>query len=224
MSARKDLQARLGYDFRDTSLLETALTHASAGGDVDYERLEFLGDRVVNLIVAERLYALYPNESEGDLSKRHTALVRGETLALAARKLELGAHMVLSPAEKSGGGQDNNNILSDVMEAVMGAVYLDGGLDAARNVLNPLIADDLRTTLAPPRDAKTALQEWTQSKGLGLPEYEVTARSGPDHAPDFTVTVSITGQKSLTASGSSKRAAEKAAAQMMLGQIESKNG
>jgi ribonuclease-3 len=216
MTNLRDLQKLLGYRFKDETLLTLALTHASAGGEADYQRLEFLGDRVLGLIVAERLYALYPNEPEGDLSKRHTALVRGETMTKAARAIDIGQFMVISDAEKTSGVQNNANILSDIMESVIGAVYLDGGLDAARNMLVPLLANDLEAMKAPPRDPKTILQEWTQSKDLGLPEYVLTSRSGPDHAPDFTVTVTVTGYPSATATGPSKRAAEKAAAQALI--------
>ncbi|HEY8964559.1 MAG TPA: ribonuclease III [Alphaproteobacteria bacterium] len=215
-----DLQQRLGYRFKDAALLTLALTHASAG-TADYERLEFLGDRVLGLIVAECLYNLYPHEPEGDLSKRHTALVRGETLARAARSLKLGDDMILSAAERSSGGAENDNILSDVLEAVIGAVYLDGGLEKARDVLTPLIDGDLKSMAAPPRDSKTALQEWSQARNFGLPEYSLVERSGPDHAPEFIIRVSVHGLPAMEASGSSKRLAEKAAAQKMLDHLES---
>ncbi len=222
--ARDPLQKSLNYVFRDETLLKTALTHASAAATdvnlVDYERMEFLGDRVLGLIVAERLYALYPQETEGDLSKRHTALVRAETLARAARRLNLGDVMVLSESEKAAGGTHNENILSDMMEAIIGAVFLDGGMDAARNMFNPLLDDDILQMANPPRDAKTALQEWAQGRGMPLPEYVVVSRTGPDHAPDFTVSVTLTNGKKATAKGASKRAAEKQAAQTLLDQIE----
>lgn len=221
MAIGSNLEQTIGYKFRDETLLKIALTHASAGG-ADYERMEFLGDRVLGLIVAERLYTLYPDESEGDLSKRHTALVRAETLAGLARKLDMASSMVLSEAEKAAGGAKNENILSDIMEAVIGAVFLDGGLDAARKMLNPLLDDDILKMASPPRDSKTTLQEWTQGQGFGLPEYIVASREGPDHAPDFTVTVTIAGGKSATAKGPSKRAAEKLAAQSLLDQLEKK--
>lgn len=221
MTARDDLQKRIGYVFREADLLKIALTHSSAGG-ADYERLEFLGDRVLGLIVAEKLYALYPDEAEGDLSKRHTALVRAETLARCARQLDIGTVVELSLAEKAGGGAKNENILSDVMEAVIGAVFLDGGLDAARAVLSPLVDNEVKNMPAPPRDSKTALQEYSQARELGLPEYILTSRTGPDHAPDFTVTVTVKGFPPATAAGSSKRAAEKAAAAILLDQLEKK--
>lgn len=221
MSKQAEFQDRLKYKFRDDTLLQTALTHASAGG-ADYERLEFLGDRVLGLVVAEQLYALYPNEREGDLSKRHTALVRAETLARVARTLDIGTAMVLSESERGSGGFDNENILSDIMEAVIGAVFLDGGLDEVRKLLKPLLAEDLRTMAAPPRDAKTALQEWAQARNLGLPEYTTIERKGPDHAPDFTINVTIPGYPPATGKGSSKRAAEKDAAQKLLDAVEKK--
>ena len=221
MTTRDDLQKRLGYTFKNDDLIKIALTHASAGG-ADYERLEFLGDRVVGLVVAEKLYALYPDEAEGDLSKRHTALVRAETLAICARKLDIGNAVELSNAEKAGGGAKNENILSDVMEAVLGAVYLDGGLEAARSVLGPLVDAEIENMPAPPRDSKTALQEYSQARDLGLPEYILTSRTGPDHAPDFTVTVTVKGFAPTTAKGASKRAAEKAAATLLLEQLEKK--
>lgn len=216
MNARTTLQNRLGYTFKNEALLTLALTHASAGGYSDYQRLEFLGDRVLGLLVAEGLYALYPKEPEGDLSKRHTALVRGETMTDAARTLDIGPAIILSDAEVQSGGRDNPNILSDIMEAIIGAAYLDGGLDAARQILGPVLASHLRNMTAPPRDPKTILQEWTQGAGLGLPEYTLTERSGPDHAPEFTVTVKISNGKEATAIGASKRAAEKLAAQNLI--------
>ncbi|NBX66940.1 MAG: ribonuclease III [Proteobacteria bacterium] len=218
MKSRDDFQKRLGYSFKNEVLLESALTHASAGGEADYQRLEFLGDRVLGLIVAECLYELFPNEPEGGLSKRHTALVRGETLAKAARSIDIGKAMVISDSEESGGGRVNTNILSDIMEAVIGAVYLDGGLDAARKILAPLLADEISALATPPRDPKTTLQEWSQAQGMGLPDYALIARDGPDHAPDFTVTVTING-KTATAKGASKRAAEKAAAQTLIDEL-----
>lgn len=216
--AQKDFQKRLGYSFKNEGLLDMALTHASAGGEADYQRLEFLGDRVLGLIVAECLYEMFPTEPEGGLSKRHTALVKGETLAKAARTLDIGSAMIISDAEEHGGGRLNANILSDIMEAVIGAAYLDGGLEAARGILGPLLADDISALATPPRDPKTTLQEWSQAQGIGLPEYALVARDGPDHAPDFTVTVRING-KSATAKGATKRTAEKAAAQALIDEL-----
>lgn len=220
---RKTLQEKLGYFFEREDLLTLALTHSSAqDSDADYERLEFLGDRVLGLISAEILYAKFPNEPEGDLSRRHTALVRGETLARAARGLNLGEHLILSAAERQSGGADNDNILSDVMEAIIGAMYLDGGLESARSMLTPFINADLEAMAAPPRDPKTALQEYSQSLKHGLPEYTVLSRTGPDHAPVFVIRVAIPGH-AATGEGNSKRAAEKAAANALLAQLEKKS-
>jgi ribonuclease-3 len=221
MTARREgLEQRLNYTFRDPILLKVALTHASAGG-ADYERLEFLGDRVLGLVVADLLYTLHPDESEGDLSKRHTALVRAETLAGIARQIDIAASMMLSDAEKAAGGANNENILSDMVEAVIGAVFVDGGWDAARRVLVPLLDELIRTMHSIPRDAKTALQEYTQARALGLPEYVLVSRQGPDHAPEFTVSVTV-GKQTASATGASKRAAEKSAAQLLLYIVEKK--
>lgn len=220
---KKTLQQQLNYNFKNEDLLTLALTHASAEGTLDYERLEFLGDRVLGLISAEILYATYPNEPEGDLSRRHTALVRGETLARAARGLNLGEYLILSQAERLSGGADNDNILSDVMEAIIGAMYLDGGLSCVRDMLTPFITTDLQKMKTPPRDSKTALQEYSQSLGAGLPEYTLIERTGPDHAPNFVIKASIQGGKSAHGSGASKRAAEKQAASNLLDLVEKKS-
>jgi ribonuclease III len=219
MTNLTELEKRLGYHFKNPALLELALTHASTGCGTDYQRLEFLGDRVLGLIMAEQLYALYPQESEGDLSKRHTALVRGETMTKAARALDVGAFMLISDSEKMAGGQNKQNILSDIMEAIIGAVFIDGGLENARNILMPLLASDIQTMKTPPRDPKTMLQEWAQAQNFGLPEYTLTARSGPDHEPDFTITVTINEKYKASASGPSKRLAEKEAAQILINEL-----
>lgn len=212
-----DLQQRLGYRFKNSALLHEALTHPSASSSrqPSYQRLEFLGDRVLGLVVAGLLLARYPGENEGDLAKRHARLVSREMAALAARKLELGPHIVLSKGEAEAGGAENLSALGDVMESLLGAIYLDGGLEAAQklalNLWEPLLAQDL----APPKDAKTTLQEWSQSKGLGLPVYQVLSSTGPHHEPSFTVLASVGGRKAEGVGGS-KRAAEQAAAKALL--------
>lgn len=218
----KALQRNLGYDFRDETYIIRALTHASAHAKSDgrdYERLEFLGDRVVNLVIADLLFKIFPDENEGLLAKRHTALVRGETLAAAARAMNLGDFAVLSDAERAAGGAENNNILGDIMEAVTAAIYLDGGFDAAENFIKRSLGDALHSMSEPPRDPKTTLQEWTQGQGLGLPVYALIGQSGPDHAPEFTVEVRIDGYAPQTATGLSKRKAEKDAAAVMIAVI-----
>ncbi len=219
-----DLAARLGHAFADPGHLARALTHSSrAGGGVEsYERLEFLGDRVLGCLVAELLYRRFPHENEGALGKRFAALVRRETLAEVAGPggLDLGPHLRLSRGEEESGGRENPATLSDACEAVIAALYLDGGLEAARRLVEPIWAPLLEADLTPPQDAKTRLQEWAQGLGLPLPCYEEVARSGPDHAPVFTLRVTLGDGRSAEAEGRSKRAAEQAAAAALLAELE----
>ena len=209
------LEARLGYRFRRHDELRQALTHSSMGG-ANYERLEFLGDRVLGLVIADLLYFAFPHEVEGDLAKRHAALVQGETLASLAREIDLGAALDLSAAERQSGGDDNDNILADAFEAVLGALYRDSGIAACHTLLEKLVGDRLRNLAAPPRDPKTALQEWAQGRGLLLPLYELSNRTGPDHAPQFEITVTVEGFTPESGTGPSRRAAEKEAATKLL--------
>lgn len=215
----KDLEARLNYKFEKAEYIERALTHASAhqsADGLDYERLEFLGDRVVNLVVADLLFKMFPDEKEGSLAKRHTALVRTETLSALAKFLKMGDFVILSDAERMAGGADNDNILADIMEAIIAAIYLDGGFQAAEKFIVFIMGDRLHVMSEPPRDPKTALQEWSQANGLGLPIYAVIGQNGPDHAPEFTIQVSLKGYDSQSAASTSKKRAEKDAAQKML--------
>lgn len=219
-ASRDSLEAVLGYRFADAELLERALTHSSMrnarrAGDV-LERLEFLGDRVLGLLAAETLWRQYPEAPEGELSRRLNALVRTETCAAAALALGLDEHLVLAPSEESAGGRKKPGILSDAMEAVLGALYIDGGLPAARKAFDLFWTPNIERLSARAEDPKTALQEWSQSKGLGVPVYEVTERSGPDHAPVFDVEVAVEGFAPARGSGASKRAAERKAAEIML--------
>ena len=218
-SATGDFEKRFGHVFRNRDLLTLALTHSSAGADKNYERLEFLGDRVLGLVVADLLYQRFPDESEGDLARRHAALVSGATLARVADDLALSDVLHLSGAERAAGGAKNENILADVMEALFGALYLGSGFEACRPVIADLWKDILYTMDKPPLDPKTALQEWAQARGLPLPSYDMTAREGPDHAPVFTIQVRVEGLDPAEASGSSRRVAEKLAAQKMLDKI-----
>ncbi len=208
----------LDHHFSDPSLLQQALTHRSveSAGGLDYERLEFLGDRVLGLIVTEMVMQSYPAEREGALAKRLAALVRQETLADISREIGLGPFIHLSRGEAEGGGRDNEAILADVCEAVIAAIYRDGGLDAARRFIERHWQARVRAVEAPPQDAKTALQEWAQARGLALPSYVVVTRTGPDHAPAFTVRVDIDGVPSAEGKGPSKRVAEQAAARRAL--------
>jgi ribonuclease III len=223
------LADKIGYAFSRPELLEQALTHPSAvaqpygrgrsrrrsppGG---YERLEFLGDRVLGLVIADLLWRHFESEPEGHLTRRHAHLVRREALARVADTIGLGAHLVLSRVEAAMGAAGNPAILADACEALIAAIYLDGGFEAAslfvRRFWEPLI----REMAAPPRDPKTALQEWAQARGLALPAYELVGTSGPDHALRFTVAASVVGHDRATATASSKRTAEAKAAAVLL--------
>lgn len=218
-----DFETRFGHLFGDRARFALALTHASTGADHNYERLEFLGDRVLGLVVAELLYENFPKESEGDLARRHAALVSGVTLAQVAATVNLAEVLKLSDAERATGGARNENILADVMEALIGALYLDAGIDACKSVIAHLWRDILHTMDKPPLDAKTGLQEWAQGRGLPLPVYTLTDRTGPDHAPIFTITVTVEGLASVSGEGPSRRNAEKAAATALLAQIEGRS-
>ncbi len=215
------LEQDLGHRFRRPELLTQALTHPSVAqtpGEraATYERLEFLGDRVLGLVIARLLFETFPDEPEGDLAPRFTNLVRREGLARVAADIGLGEHVILSRGEEETGGKQNPGILADVLEAVLAALYLDGGLETAdrfiRRHWNELMTEDA----VPPKDSKTRLQEWAQGRGLPLPEYRETGRQGPPHAPLFTVQVSLPGQHPASATGPSKRAAEQKAAAALL--------
>ncbi|OAM84245.1 ribonuclease III [Devosia elaeis] len=215
------LQFRLGYRFADLDLLERALTHSSAISpakriDRSYQRLEFLGDRVLGLVVADMLYRRYPKSNEGDLSRTLNTLVRKETCAEIARQLDLGREMILGDSEARSGGADKDAILGDITEAIIGAIYLDGGLEPARAFIERNFEDVLAGGQASRADAKTTLQEWAQARGLEPPAYVLVGRTGPDHAPEFTIAVDLSGYDRLEATGSSKKIAEHKAAQLFL--------
>jgi ribonuclease-3 len=212
----KELERRLGYRFRSEALLGQALTHASARGDararVDNERLEFVGDRVLGLAIAEQLNTSYPNASEGELARRLNNLVNGAMCACVGRELGIGPHLILSGSESDSGGRDKDTILADALEAILGAVFLDGGFEKARGVVLRLWRVESDRQGHAVADAKSALQEWAQGTGLPLPEYKSVSRKGPDHAPLFTAEVRVKGKPPARGEGSSKRAAEQAAA------------
>jgi ribonuclease-3 len=216
------LQQDLGYRFSDPALLTKALTHSSTGQDRNYERLEFVGDRVLGLVMAQTLFSTFPDESEGGLAKRLSALVQGRTLAEIAAEIDLGRFILLSDSERESGGADNENILSDVMESVIAAIYLDGGLDPAAAVIKELWGGRIHTLEKAPQDPKTELQEWVQARGWPLPVYDIADRSGPDHAPIFVIKLSILGHEPVTATGPSRRQAEKKAAEDMLTLLKKK--
>jgi ribonuclease-3 len=222
-----DLSGTLGHRFARPELLTEALTHASAvsrqrgrrGQNQGYERLEFLGDRVLGLVVAELLWRRFPDEDEGALTRRHTQLVRRETLADVARAIDLGRHLILSPGEDVARTREVAGVLGDVCEAVIAALYLDGGIAAAERFIHRYWESLIEADATPPRDPKTALQEWAQARGHALPLYETVKIEGPAHERRFTVSVSVAGLAAETAAGTSKRAAEVAAAAALLAQI-----
>ncbi len=225
-----DISRALDYRFRRPEMLEEALTHSSAcpargrGGAsvrprVAYERLEFLGDRVLGLSVAEMLFYRFPQENEGALARRHAALVRREALARVAMTLGLDAALIMSKGEEEGGGRQNPTMLADACEAVLGAVYADGGLEVAARIVRrhwePLMAE----SVTPPKDAKTGLQEWAQGRGKPLPVYQTLGMEGPQHDPIFLISVTVEGYAPVTGRGASKRVAEQAAATAMLEKV-----
>jgi ribonuclease-3 len=223
--ASAQLARQLHYEFRDPTLLEQALTHRSAAAR-NNERLEFLGDALINFLVAEALYAARPLAPEGDLSRLRASLVCEESLARLAEPLQLGDLLKLGPGELKSGGFRRDSILADALEAIVGAVYLDGGFDATRSVCLALFAAALgelpdAETL---KDAKTRLQELLQGQGRPLPRYEVLAEAGPPHRRQFHVRCQLS-DAALTAEaqGASRRAAEQLAAEAMLKQLESEN-
>ncbi len=222
-----ELTARLGHEFAKPELLQEALTHPSLAGfrqrkknsTTPYERLEFLGDRVLGLVIADWLYKLFPDASEGNLAKRHAALVNRDFLRAVALEIKLEKYLRLARGEEASAARKNLATLSDALEAVIGALYLDGGLETARNFIQRYWqkATAAETT---PADPKTALQEWAQGQGLPLPVYKVIEHSGPAHAPKFKIEVTVKGHPSASAEGESKRLAEKAAAQAFILQTQ----
>ena len=228
-SALLELQHVLGHDFgHGIPSLRDALTHPSAtpvalrGKATAYERLEFLGDRVLALVIAEMLLARFPTEKEGALARRHTALVRREALARVAWQINLGAHLILSHSEEDSGGRDNPAILADACEGVIGALFTHAGFSVARDFIYRLWTPLMEEEKLPPKDAKTALQEWAQGHGLPLPTYRILSTAGLAHEPTFHVAVSIKGKNPATASGfgNSKRFAEQAAARTLLQHVQ----
>ncbi len=207
------LEGRLGYAFADPAVLVLALTHVGAAKTrvASYQRLEFLGDRVLGVAVAAMLYAAFPEAEEGELSRRLADLVRRESCAAVAEDWGVAGHIRLGPGERTSAAL-RNAILSDICEAVIGAVFLDGGLDAARALVERAFAAQMRAPRRPLQDPKTTLQEWAQARALPAPLYAERDRSGPDHAPEFVVAVTVAGHAPAEAKGPSKRIAEQAAA------------
>jgi ribonuclease III len=221
---RRDLTAfteRIGYRFKDPALLEQALTHISAlsgarNRAASYQRLEFLGDHVLGLVVSDMLFRAFAKADEGEMSRRLADLVRKEACADVARAIELGAAIRLGASEANAGGLAPTAILADACEALIGAVFIDGGYPAAATLVERLWSERMRTPARPLRDSKTVLQEWAQARGLPTPAYREVERKGPDHDPEFRVTVELPHLAPAEGLGRSKRAAEQAAAAAML--------
>jgi len=214
--------SRIGHSFAAPDLLIQAVTHASLSSPTrpDNQRLEFLGDRVLGLVMAEALLADDTEAAEGVLAPRFNALVRKETCAEVAREVDLGAVLKLGRSEQLSGGRRKEALLGDAMEAVIAAVYLDGGFEPAREMILRLWGERIQKVEADARDPKTALQEWAQARGQTPPEYVELARSGPDHAPEFTIEARLTDGRSARAKANSKRAAQQDAARALLQKVE----
>ena len=212
---------RLGYTFADPGLLARALTHSSLSSPNrgDNQRLEFLGDRVLGLVMAQAVLAADEAAREGQLAPRFNALVRKETCADVAREIDVGAAMRLGKSEMSAGGRRRMALLGDAMEAVIAAVYLDAGFEVARDLVLRLWGERIARVEDDARDAKTALQEWAQARGMEPPVYTEVARSGPDHAPVFRVQVRLASGEEAEAEAKAKRQAEQLAAQALLGRV-----
>jgi ribonuclease-3 len=219
--ATADFEKRIGYRFSNPALLEQALTHISALTGArnragSYQRLEFLGDHVLGLVVSDMLFRAFAKADEGEMSRRLADLVRKEACADVGRAIDLGAAIRLGASEANAGGRSRIAILADVCEAMIGAVFVDGGYPAAAALIERLWSERMRTPARPLRDSKTVLQEWAQARGLPTPAYREVERKGPDHNPEFRVTVELPNLAPAEGLGRSKRAAEQAAATAML--------
>lgn len=214
------LEEIIGYQFKDRHLMERALTHSSTNDDYNYQRLEFLGDRVLGLVMAAALFTEFRGENEGGLAKRHTALVQGTTCSIIGQAHKISDYIILSESERGSGGHLNENIIADVVESLFGAIYMDGGYEAAQKVVLKLWGNNIKTLETAPQDPKTELQEWVQARGLDLPRYDLVDKKGPDHAPIFLIRLRIDNLGYVEAEGASRRQAEKTAANLMLKKIK----
>lgn len=213
------IAALLGYTFRNRDLLKSALTHGSGSKDkttTTYERLEFLGDRVLGIVIAEELYVRNPRKAEGALAQNFSLLVRAEACAEAARDLGISEHIRVGLKEKAQGMTNQTVILGDVMESILGAIYLDGGLEPARSLIMRLWEERLSSHTKLVKDAKSFLQEWALALGKAIPDYRIVSREGPDHSPSFTIAVAVEGFPEAIASAPSKRHGEQLAAEAFL--------
>jgi len=220
----KSFETRLGHEFSDPALLLRALTHPSIStpNRPDNQRLEFLGDRVLGLVIAEALHGAGDEAPEGRMAPRFNALVRKETCADVARRIDIGSVLKLGRSEMVSGGRRKQALLADAMEAVIAAVYLDAGFETARTLVLGLWRPLIESVDDDARDAKTALQEWAQARGQTPPAYQELAREGPDHAPVFTIEARLQSGETATAKASTKRQAEQVAAKALLDKLENK--
>ena len=220
---RDALEAALGYKFKDELLLHRAMTHRSAtqgkAAEWSNERLEFLGDRILGLVIAETLMERFPKQREGELAPRLNAMVSRETCAIVGAELGLGNYLIIDHSERSTGGSEKRSLIANVVEAVIGAIYMDAGLEKVRKFILKQWKTLLQSSTDMARDPKSALQEWAQGSGMAAPVYRQVSREGPDHAPVFTVAVSIEGREPLQGVGASKQVAEREAARAMLAAI-----
>ncbi len=212
------IEEKLGYSFKDKTLLTQALTHPSSKknkNEKDYERLEFLGDSVLGLLVSEILYSQFPDENEGKLAKRRAAIVCRDTLYEIAKGFSLGEYLILGTGEDQIGGRNNKANLENALEAMTAAIYVDGGVEAAREFVNKFFIDFIKNMEAPPKDPKSKLQEWAQARGLQLPQYKVVSITGPSHEPEIKVELSLDKYvEEYTASN--RKDAERLAAEQLL--------
>ncbi len=226
-ASKHPLEERLNYQFRNPALLQQALTHPSKaltkdGSPYNNQRLEFLGDAVLGVLIAHMLYHLYPSEPEGDLSRRLVGLVNGEMVTQVASQLNLGEYLVISASDVDAGGRSLSSNLEDACEALIGAIFLDGGLEALQPIIETYWKPLALQNRIPPKDPKTALQEWAQARSLPLPQYQVISETGPSHAPQFTIVVSVEGGMQAEASAGAKKLAERLAAEQLLEQLQTK--
>jgi ribonuclease III len=209
----EEISGVIGYRFQNEDLLKAALTHASSSRRAaDYQRLEFLGDRVLSLVIAEVLYRQHANENEGQMATRHSALVRGETCADVGLAMNIADYIIVGPIEKRKGVQQMRSVVADVVEALIGAIYLDGGFESAQTFIIKGWKEALARPRALEKDPKTFLQEWALGRALPLPRYEIKFRTGPEHQPEFTVSLNVGKYEVIFGKGASRQAAEMAAA------------
>lgn len=214
----EELEKILNYKYKNSLLLKQALTHSSFESNVEenYERLEFLGDRVLGLAIASLLYRIFPKEPEGSLSQRHTGLVCKDTVAMVAKKLELDKYMIVANEEI----RENENVLCDVCEAIIGSIFIDSDCNTAIKFVNEHWRELIDKNVAPPKDAKTTLQEVAHAKGRGVPAYKLEGREGSEHEPIFSISVTLKGMTPEIGEGRNKKLAEQEAAAKMLKRLE----